>query len=79
MGTPGTVLKLREGKGEVQTLDWQDVNEDPVLKGLEDIGGSVGWLCEAFVGEKEERGKFADFRQAVRTHKLLDRIREAAK
>ncbi|KAH8600019.1 hypothetical protein B0O99DRAFT_611578 [Bisporella sp. PMI_857] len=77
--TAGAVLKLREGKGEVQTIDWQDVKEEPVIKGLDDISGSVGRSYEAFVGGDEERGKFADFKDAVRTHELLDRIRDAAK
>lgn len=79
MGTSEAVLKLREGKGEVQTLNWQDMEEDPALKGLEDAARGVGRVYEAFLGGQEEKEKVADFKDAVKTHELFDRIRAAAK
>lgn len=79
MGTSEAVLKLREGKGEVQTLNWQDVKEDPALKGLDDAARGVGRVYEAFLGGQEEKEKVADFKDAVKTHELFDRIRAAAK
>jgi predicted dehydrogenase len=78
LGASGTRLKVVVGKGEVEVVDL-DGNDGEVVKSMVEIGKNTARVYEAFVsGVKEDKDRFADFRDAVETHKLLDWIRTEA-
>ncbi len=76
MDLPGAVLKARIGKGnEVEVVELE-VDEVKEVKEMTAPGTNTARLYQAFVEGKTE--KYADFNEAVETHKLLDLIREAS-
>ncbi|KAE8451058.1 hypothetical protein EG329_004730 [Mollisiaceae sp. DMI_Dod_QoI] len=78
MGPPGTVLKVRLGREkEVEVVDFENVvGEEQAVKKMNFPGVNTARLYQAFVDGKME--VFPDFKDAVKTHRLLDWIRREA-
>ncbi|TVY90117.1 Galactose/lactose metabolism regulatory protein [Lachnellula willkommii] len=74
----GFVVKIRKGKGEVETVDLGvGVQEDSeAVLANKPRERNVGRVYEAFL--EGQSGNFATFEQALESQKLLARIREAA-
>lgn len=76
-GPPGTKLRVRLGKGaDIQDVDFEDVEEESVVKAVKFPGGNTARSYEAFAEGRDE--EFADFESAVKTHELLDLIKKEA-
>jgi predicted dehydrogenase len=74
---PGTSLKVVAGKGavEVVQIDGKDGN---VVKNLLQVGRNTARAYEAFLSGEEGRDRFANFGDAVKTHELLDWVKNGA-
>jgi hypothetical protein len=75
--TPGAVLKLRVGKAAAEVVEINGNDREEVNAGAVS-GRNTARQYEAFLQGEEGRDRFPDFRDAVRTHKALDWIRNEA-
>ncbi len=87
MGPPHVTLKIRlEGK-ETEIIEWEKEADELEVREVREMvypGKNTARLYQAFLEAREgkegekAREKYPDFGDALATHKLLERIREAA-